>query len=157
MSVLMGRVFPHLTTSNLQAPAGYPRKWKWKSLNCILLFVAPWAIQSMEFSRPEYWSGQPFPSPGDHPNPRIEPKSSTLRWMKFNPILTLSIQKQQQIPQVKGSVLQEHLILQTPIPSPGYYLCFWMIGYKSEVPMTSSLGSINFLEQLTNSEKYFTY
>ena len=33
----------------------------------------------MEFSRPEYWSGQPFPSPGDLPNPGIEPGSSTLQ------------------------------------------------------------------------------
>ena len=29
----------------------------------------------MEFSRPEYWSGWPFPSPGDLPNPRIEHRS----------------------------------------------------------------------------------
>jgi len=29
----------------------------------------------MEFSRPEYWSGQPFPSPGDLSNPGIEPRS----------------------------------------------------------------------------------
>ena len=29
---------------------------KWKSLSRIRLFVMPWAIQSMEFSRPEYWS-----------------------------------------------------------------------------------------------------
>ena len=33
----------------------------------------------MEFSRPEYWSGLPFPSPGDLPNPAIEPRSPTLR------------------------------------------------------------------------------
>src|SRR5574341_540568 len=33
----------------------------------------------MEFSRPEYWSGWPFPSPGDLPNPRIEPRSPTLQ------------------------------------------------------------------------------
>ena len=33
----------------------------------------------MEFSRPEYWSGQPFPSPGDLPNPGIKPRSPTLR------------------------------------------------------------------------------
>ena len=35
----------------------------------------------MEFSRPEYWSGQPFPSLGDLPNPRprIEPRSPTLQ------------------------------------------------------------------------------
>ena len=34
---------------------------------------------SMEFSRPEYWSGQPFPSPGDLPIPGIEPRSPALQ------------------------------------------------------------------------------
>ena len=33
----------------------------------------------MKFSRPEYWSGQPFPSPGDLPNPGIELRSPTLQ------------------------------------------------------------------------------
>ena len=33
----------------------------------------------MEFSRPEYWSGQTSPSPGDLPNPGIEPRSPTLQ------------------------------------------------------------------------------
>ena len=33
----------------------------------------------MEFSRPEYWSGQPFPSPGDLPNPGIELRSLALQ------------------------------------------------------------------------------
>ena len=32
-----------------------------------------------EFSRPEYWSGEPFPSPGDLPNLGIEPRSPTLQ------------------------------------------------------------------------------
>ena len=36
-------------------------------------------IQSMEFFRPEYWSGYPFPSPGDLPNPGIEPRSPSLQ------------------------------------------------------------------------------
>ena len=36
-------------------------------------------IQSVEFSRPEYWSGQPFPSPRDLPNPGIEPRSPALQ------------------------------------------------------------------------------
>ena len=31
----------------------------------------------MEFSRLQYWSGQPFPSPGDRPNPGIKPRSPT--------------------------------------------------------------------------------
>ena len=33
----------------------------------------------MELSRQEYWSGEPFPSPGDPPNPGTEPKSPTLQ------------------------------------------------------------------------------
>jgi len=42
--------------------------------------VTPWtvthqALQSIEFSRQEYWSGLPFSSPGDLPNPGIEPGS----------------------------------------------------------------------------------
>ena len=50
-----------------------------KSLSCVRLFVTPWTTQSMEFSRPEYWSGQPFPSPGDLPNPGIKPRSPALQ------------------------------------------------------------------------------
>ena len=33
----------------------------------------------MKFSRPEYWIEQPFSSPGDLPNPRIEPRSPALQ------------------------------------------------------------------------------
>ena len=48
------------------------------------LFVAPWAIAhqaplSMEFCSQEYWSGLPFPSPGDLPHSGTEPGSSTLQ------------------------------------------------------------------------------
>ena len=41
--------------------------------------MTPWAIQFMEFSRSEYCSGQPFCSPGDLPNPEIEPRSPPLQ------------------------------------------------------------------------------
>ena len=41
--------------------------------------MIPWTIQSMEFSRPEYWSGHPFPSPGNLPNPGIEMGSPALQ------------------------------------------------------------------------------
>ena len=41
--------------------------------------VACQAPLSMEFSREEYWSGLPFPSPGDLPNPGIEPRSPALQ------------------------------------------------------------------------------
>ena len=43
------------------------------------LYVAPQASLSMGFSRQEYWSGQPFPSPGDLANPGMEPRSPTLQ------------------------------------------------------------------------------
>ena len=54
-----------------------------KSLSCVRLFATPWTITyhtppSMGFSRQEYWSGLPFPSPEDLPNPGIEPGSPAL-------------------------------------------------------------------------------
>ena len=57
---------------------------KWKSLSHVWLFATPWTIQSMEFSRPEYWSGQPIPSPGDLPNPGIEPRSPHSRQILYH-------------------------------------------------------------------------
>ena len=50
-----------------------------KFLSHVRLFATPWTIQSMEFSRPEYWSGQPFPSPGEFPNPGIKLRSPALQ------------------------------------------------------------------------------
>ena len=52
--------------------------FKKKVTQSVRLFVTPWTIQSIEFSRSEYWSGQPFPSPGDLPNPGIEPRFPAL-------------------------------------------------------------------------------
>ena len=46
-----------------------------------LTLCNPWTIQSMEFSRPEYWSGYPFPSPGDLPNPGLNPGLPHCRWI----------------------------------------------------------------------------
>ena len=54
-------------------------KVKVKSLSCVQLFATPWIPRSLEFSRQEYWSGLLFPSPGDHPNPGIEPGSPALQ------------------------------------------------------------------------------
>ena len=41
--------------------------------------IARQAPLSMGFSKEEYWSGLPFPSPGDLPNPEIEPGSPALQ------------------------------------------------------------------------------
>ena len=52
---------------------------KMKVTQWYLTLCDPMTIQSMEFSQPEYQRGQPFPSPGDLPNPGIEPRSPTLQ------------------------------------------------------------------------------
>ena len=67
--------------------------------------VIPWTVAcqaplSMRFSRQEYWSGLPFPSPGDLPNPGIEPRSPALQGDSFpselqeNPNIYLSTREQ---------------------------------------------------------------
>ena len=55
-------------------------KVKVKLLSRVRLSATPWTVAyqvppSMGFSRQEYWSGVPFPSPGDLPNPGIKPGS----------------------------------------------------------------------------------
>ena len=55
-----------------------------QSFSQVRLFVIPWTIacqapMSMGFSRQECWSGLPFPSPGDLPDPGIKPRSPALQ------------------------------------------------------------------------------
>ena len=62
----------------------YFLKVKVKSLSRVRLLATPWTVAhqvplSMGFPRQEYWSGLPFPSPGDFPDPGIEPGSLALQ------------------------------------------------------------------------------
>ena len=59
-------------------------KVKVKSLSRVRLFVTPWTVAhqappSTRFSSQAYWSGLPFPSPGDLPDPGINPRSPALQ------------------------------------------------------------------------------
>ena len=59
-------------------------KVKVKLLSHVQLFVTPWTVAyqappSMGFSRQEYWSGLPFPSPGDLSDPGIKPRSPSFQ------------------------------------------------------------------------------
>ena len=71
--------------------------WAWVLAVCmyaqllshVRLFATPWTVAhqaplSMEFSRQEYWSGLPFPSPGNLSNPRIEPRSLACRQILYH-------------------------------------------------------------------------
>ena len=62
----------------------YFQAGKCYSLSCVRLIQTPWTVDrqaplSLGFPRQENWSGLPFPSPGDFPNPGIKPVSPTLQ------------------------------------------------------------------------------
>ena len=87
-----------------------------KSLSRVRLFATPWTVAyqaspSMGFSRQEYWSGLPFPSPGDLPNPGIEPWSPALE----ADALTSE-------PPGRSGLVNSFLNLQNPRTEPGMYL-----------------------------------
>ena len=85
--------FSHIEAQNCSFPwsvskeipeAVVQQKVKVKSLRRVPLFATPGAVTyqappTMGFSRQECWSGLPFPSPGDNPNPGIEPGSPALQ------------------------------------------------------------------------------
>ena len=69
-------------------------------------FVTPWTILhqsplSMEFSRQEYWSGYPFPAPGDLSNPGIDPMSPSLQ-TPGKPCKLKSLQTEAKLKQVEN-------------------------------------------------------
>ena len=83
---LRGEIIQYSSFSDLFHSAQCPpcSSKKMKSLSHIQLFVMPWTVVyqvplSMGFSRQAYWSGLPFPSPGDLSNPGIEPRSPALQ------------------------------------------------------------------------------
>ena len=77
-----GNALPAISTSwTLIHPSS---EVKVKSLSRVCLFATPWTVAhqaplSIGFSRQENWSGLPFPSPGDLPDPGLEPGSPTLQ------------------------------------------------------------------------------
>ena len=78
----LSRVFFNTAVQKHQLFGAQVLLWKVKLLSHVQLFATPWTLAyevppSMEFSRQEYWSGLPFPSPGDLPDPGSEPVSPT--------------------------------------------------------------------------------
>ena len=87
------------------------------ALSRVQLFAAPWTVahqapQSMRFSRQEYWSGLPFPSPGDLSNPGIEPRSPALQADALTSELPVA------------KILPEH--------KPSFFQCF-IFGKETEI------------------------
>ena len=98
-----------------------------KSLSRVRLFATPWMVayqppRSMGFSRQEYWSGLPFPSPGDLPNPGIETGSPLLLLLlsRFSRVRLCATPQTaaHQAPPSTGFSRQEYWS-GVPFPSPG--------------------------------------
>ena len=95
--VLSTEAGEHHNSSNLPVPFRFPLQREFQGTNMrikrklsrtvmsdsVIPMYSPPGPLSMEFSRQEYWSGLPFPSPGDLPDPRIEPRSPALQADSF--------------------------------------------------------------------------
>ena len=73
-----------LSVENHHTDIFHPPVFVLSCSSCVQLFGTLWIVAHqaalfMGFSRQEYWSGLPFPSPGDLPNPGIEPGSPALQ------------------------------------------------------------------------------
>ena len=84
ISNLRGKTFTVSSLNPWLQTFSYRRVCVCQLLSCVQLFATPWAIDcqgplSTEFSRQEYWSGLPFPSPGDLLSLGIEPGSPALQ------------------------------------------------------------------------------
>ena len=76
----------------------------------------------MEFSRPEYWSGKLFPSPGDLPNQGLEPRSPALQ---VDSLLAEPLGKPKNTG--VGSLLLLQQIFPTQESNPGLPPCRWVL------------------------------
>ena len=72
-------IYPELLSFDTCFLYSYFTYMKWKALSCVWLFVTPWTIQSMEFSRLKYWKGSLSLVQGNLPNQGIEPRSPALQ------------------------------------------------------------------------------
>ena len=110
----------------------YPRLVKVKSLSRVRLIAIPWTVAhqappSMGLSRQEYWSGLPFPSPGDLPKPGIEPRSDTLQ------ANALPVE-----PQGKPSVLIESKVKVKLLSRVRLFATAWTVAYNAPPSMGCS-------------------
>ena len=79
-------------------------------LSCVQLFATPWTVArqaplSIGFPQREYWSGLPFPSPGELPDPEIEPVSLALACGFFT---TSPGKPKKTVPAFKGGSGNDH-------------------------------------------------
>ena len=109
--------------------------WKWKSCLTLWPHGLPARLLSMGFSRQEYWSGWPFPSPGDLPNPGIKSRSPQCRQILY------CLSHQGSLHTVKSSLLKEDVSTFSTVTARelgvyGKYQEFFIWGVASLYPFS---------------------
>ena len=109
---------------------------KVKLLSHVRLFATPWTVAyqtppSMGFSRQKYWSELPFPSPGDLPNPGVEPRSPALQ--------ADSLPAE---PQGKPIITDNLCYLSEKAMAPHSSTIAWKIPWTEEPGRLQSMGSL---------------
>ena len=92
-------------------------------LRCVRLFVTLWTVAhkappSMGFSRQEYWSGLPFPSPADLPDPVIKPRSPALQAYTLTSEPPGKLEPSKILPSLVLPFSPEHLLFLQPRTLP---------------------------------------
>ena len=143
-------------------------------LSHVQLFAIPWTLAlqaplSMEFSRQEYWSGLPFPSPGDLPGPRIKPASLKSSALANGLFITEPPGKQNQCqappyifilwPQAKCCIVVAtalHLLTLTSVPLVCFSQVLFFPSWQPTLLHTASQDIFLFRKQLVLTyESYF--
>ena len=109
----------------------------------------PWTIQSMEFSRPEYWREWPLPSSGYLPNPGIKPRPLTVQ------VDSLPAEPQEKPKNTEGASLSLlQLIFPTQESNLGLLHCRWVLyqlNYQGNPGKLNTYGNIVFKSYLSES------
>ena len=118
-------LFPSQTCSRQLPKTSCPCAW---SLSRVQLFVTPWTLAhqaplSMEFSRQEHWSGLPFPSPRDLPNPGMEPGSPALQADSLPAELPREAQRHLYTAQIRHISSQPQTLLLPSVSGPDALVC----------------------------------
>ena len=124
-----------------------PRSCKWKSFICVQLFATPWTIQSMEFSRPEYW----ILHQGILPTQGSKPRSSTLQ---VGSLPAEPPGKPKNTGVGSSSLLQQ--IFQTKESNHGLLPCRWILYQLSYLGLCGSSKTMENLKEMWISD-YLTW
>lgn len=113
---------------------------------CVYLLCVSFITHTEHFTSWHFWSPDVW---------EFSPQQQASLWhqmgfLQFNLIVTWSIWRECQVPQVKCSVLPDYpntRTLQMPVASPGYHLCLWRLAIDWKFRQVPSLGSIRLICQ----------